>query len=238
MAGYEGILGKVRLLLTASIQDVLNRALNANKPAVFDEEINKLQGSLETITISLGETIGRETTLTREIGEYKAQLDKIDGEIDRLLDLEEKEADPGRLASIRALATDRQSKYNTTNEICELKESQLAAIKAQRADLEDARIKLSARIDLLRSKKAQLMALIAERKAAEAQGQALSVADIQSRFSPEALIREEQEAVERARGIVTARTSTVDQQLDDILGSDELQRQLDERRARRRSAGS
>lgn len=234
MAGYEGILGKVKLLLTANVQDLLNRALNTNKPAVFDEQINVLQGSLEKITVCLGESIGREKTLTREVAELKEQLAKVDGEIDRLLEMEEKEDSTVRRATISALATNRQANLNSLSQILELKEEQLTEVENQTAQLQDARIKLAARIDMLRAQKTRLLALIGERKAAEAQGKALSTADILSRFSPESLIREEQEAVERARGIVTARSSTVEQQLDDLLESDTLQRQLEERRARRR----
>ena len=239
MAGYEGILGKVKLLLTANIQDLLNRALNSNKPAVFDEQINQLQGGLEKITVCLGESIGREKTLTREIGELKEQLAKMDDEIDRLLDLEERESDSVRRATINALATNRQANHNSVSQVLELKEEQLGDVQGQTTQLQDAKIKLSARIDMLRAQKTRLLALIGERKAAEAQGKALSTADILSRFSPEQLIQDEQEAVERARGIVTARTSTVEQQLDDVLGSDVLRRQLEERRARRQlPAGS
>ena len=233
MAGYEGILGKVRLLLTANIQDLLNRALNTNKPAVFDEQINQLLGGLEKITVCLGESIGREKTLAREIGELREQVERIDGEIDRLLELEQKESDPSRRASISALAANRQANFNSLNQVLELKEEQAEDVQAQTAQLQDAKIKLAARIDMLRAQKTRLVALIGERKAAEAQGKALSTADLLSRFSPEQLIRDEQESVERARGIVTARTSTIDQQLDDLLGNDELQRQLEERRARR-----
>ena len=234
MAGYEGILGKVKLLLTANVQDLLNKALNTNKPAVFDEQVNLLQGSLEKITVCLGESIGREKTLAREIAELKEQLADLDGEIDRLLEIEEREGDPVRRASISTLATNRQSKHNSDSQILELKEEQLEDVKEQTAQLQDAKIKLAARIDMLRAQKTRLVALISERKAAEAQGKALSTADLLSRFSPEGLIREEQEAVERARGIVIARTSTVEQQLDDLLGNDMLQRQLEERRARRK----
>lgn len=236
MAGYESILDKVRLLLTANVHDLLDWALNANKPAVFDEQINQLQGSLEKITVCLGESIGREKTLTREMDELKEQLATMDSEIDRLLEREEKETDQVRRASMAALATNRQANYNSVQQIQELKEDQLAEVQAQTAQLQDAKIKLSARIDMLRAQKARLMALISERKAAEAQGKALSTADLLSRFSPESLIREEMEAVERARGIVAARQSTVEQQLDDLLGNDQLQQQLDERRARRKAA--
>jgi aryl carrier-like protein len=49
MAGYTSILDRVGLLLSANINDLLDRALNANKPAVFDEQINLLNGSLEKI---------------------------------------------------------------------------------------------------------------------------------------------------------------------------------------------
>ena len=234
MAGYEGILGKAKLLLTANIHDLLDRALNANKPAVFDEQINQLQGSLEKITVCLGESIGRERTLTREIAESKEDLAKIDGEIDRLLEVEEKEQDQVRRASISALASNRQANYNSLCQVLELKEEQLADTQGQTAQLQDAKVKLSARVDMLRAQKSRLLALVSERKAAEAQGKALSTADILSRFSPESLIREEQQAVERARGIVAARTSTVEQQLDDVLGNDLLQQQIEERRARKR----
>jgi len=234
MAGYEGILGKAKLLLTANIHDLLDRALNANKPAVFDEQINQLQGSLEKITVCLGESIGRERTLTREIAESKEDLAKIDGEIDRLLEVEEKEQDQVRRASISALASNRQANYNSLGQVLELKEEQLADTQGQTAQLQDAKVKLSARVDMLRAQKSRLLALVSERKAAEAQGKALSTADILSRFSPESLIREEQQAVERARGIVAARTSTVEQQLDDVLGNDLLQQQIEERRARKR----
>lgn len=234
MAGYESILGKVKLLLTANVHDLLDWALNANKPAVFDEQINQLQGSLETITVCLGESTGREKTLTREMAELKEQLATMDSELDRLLGLEEKETDQMRRASMSALATNRQANYNSVQQIQELKEGQLTEVQAQTAQLQDAKIKLSARVDMLRAQKTRLMALISERKAAEAQGKALSTADLLSRFSPESLIREEQEAVERAQGIVAARQSTVEQQLDDMLGNDQLQQQLDERRARRK----
>jgi phage shock protein A len=219
MAGYEGILGKVKLLLTANVQDVLNKALNANKPAVFDEQINLLQGSLEKITVALGESLGRVRTLTREI--------------ERLLDLEAKESDKNRVATITALATNRQSGLNSAKQVLELKQDQLEDMKEQTIQLQDAKIKLAARIDTLRAQKTRLLALISERKAAEAPGKALSIADMMSRFSPDELIRDEQEAVERARGIASARISTVDQQVDDLLGSEVLQQQLEERRARR-----
>ena len=80
--------------------------------------------------------------------------------------------------------------------------------------------------------------MISERKAAEAQGKALADADFRSRFSPEALIREEEEAVERARGLITAREISMEQQIDDLLGNDMLKQQLEERRARRKTGGS
>lgn len=233
MAGYTSILDRVGLLLSANINDLLDRALNANKPAVFDEQINLLQGSLEKITVALGESIGRQRTLEREVVETKAQLAKMDGEIDRLLELEGQETNTARRASITTVATTRQAAFNTTQEVLDLKEEQFREAGEQIGNLRDAKIKLEARIDTLRAQKGRLLALISERKAAEAQGRALSDADIRSRFSPEALIREEREAVERARGIVAARSISVEEQLDDLLGNDALQAQLEERRARK-----
>src|SRR3990172_228566 len=162
MAGYEGILGKAKLLLSANLNDLLDRALNANKPAVFDEQINQLQGSLEKITVCLGESIGRERTLTREIAESKEDLVKIDGEIDRLLEVEEKEQDQVRRGSISALASNRQANYNSLGQVLELKEEQLAETQGQTGQLQDAKVKLSARVDMLRAQKSRLLALVSE----------------------------------------------------------------------------
>ncbi|GEM_PF-2125051 len=238
MAGYVGILDRVKLLLNANLNDLLDRALNANKPAVFDEQINLLQGSMEKITVALGECLGRERTLDREISDLKAQIEKADGEIDRLLELEEKEGDSSRRASVAALAASRQATYNSLLEMLEFKQEQEGEVQGQSAQLRDAKIKLQARIDMLRAQKGRLLALIAERKAAEAQGRALSDLDLRSRFSPESLLREEQEAVERARGLVTARGISVEQQVDDLLDNNFLQQQLEERRAKRKTSGS
>lgn len=237
MAGYTGILDRVSLLLRANINDLLDRALSTNKPAVFDEQINLLRGSLEKITVVLGESIGRGTTLKREIDELKTQLTKTDQDIDRLLELEERESDTSRRAGIATLATTRQANYNSTKEILDLKEDQLRDTQEQTQQLEDAKLKLGARIDTLRAQKSRLLALIAQRKAAEAQGKVLSDADVRSNFSPEAILREEQENLERAKGIIAARGVTVEHQLDDLLGNELLQQQLEERRARRRSSG-
>lgn len=238
MAGYVGILDRVSLLLRANLNDLLDRALNSNKPAVFDEQINLLQGSLEKITVVLGESIGRENTLKREIEELNEQIDKMDRDIDRLLELEDKESDPARRASIATLATSRQANYNSSKEILDLKDEQLKEVQGQVQQLQDAKLKLGARIDTLRTQKGRLLALIAERGAAEAQGKAISDTDFRSQFSPEELIREEEEKVDRAKGIVAARGVTIEHQLDDLLGNDVLQQQLEERRARLKSSGS
>jgi phage shock protein A len=232
MSGYVGILEKASLLLRANVNDLLDRALGANKPAVFDEQINLLRGSLEKITVCLGEAIGRKTTLNREIDELEGQQAGIDSEIDRLLALAEKETDRLRRSQIEALATSRQSAFNTSVQILELKKSQLEQTVEDEAQLQEAKIKLTARIDTLKVQKNQLLALMAERRAAEAQGRALSDTDIRSRFSPEEMIQQEKDALDRAHGIVTARSGSVSEQIDDILGNDVLQQQLAERRAR------
>ncbi len=235
MSGYVGILDRVALLLRANINDLLDRALSTNKPAVFDEQINQLNGSLDKISICLGEAMGRQTTLAREIEELRAQQAKTDAEIDRLLAMEQQTNDDLKKSQLAALAASRQSTFNTGAEILELKQGQLGSTQQDVAELQEARIKLMARIDTLKAQKGQLLSLIAERKAAEAEGRALSDADVRSRFSPETLIREEKEAMERARGIVAARSSSIGQQIDDILGDDLLQQQLAERRARLQS---
>ncbi len=95
-------------------------------------------------------------------------------------------------------------------------------------------MKLGARIDVLRSQRSKLAALIEERKAAEAQGRAIATIDVRSAFSPDALIRSEQEALERQQGIAAARSVALGQNLDDVLGNEALDDQLEALRAERK----
>lgn len=237
MAGYDSIFAKVERLFTSSIQDLLTRALNANKLAVFDEEVNRLNGALEQITIAHGEALGRDKTLTREIEELDDAVEALTQRVNLALDKEEQARardDASQASQYTALAKATLSQKNTKAEILTSKQSQLEDTKEQIARLYEARVKLGARIDVLRSQRSKLDALIQERKAAEAQGKALATIDVRTAFSPDSLIRSEQEAVERQQGIASARAVSLGQHLDDVLGNEALDEQLDVLRAERK----
>ena len=237
MAGYDSIFAKVERLFTSNIQDLLTRALNSNKLAVFDEEVNRLNGALEQITVAHGESLGREKTLSRELDELEDEVAALSQRLNLALDKEEqtRASDQASQASqYTALAKATLSQRNTKSEILTGKQNQLEDTKAQIARLYEARIKLGARIDVLRSQRSKLGALIEERKAAEAQGRALATIDVRSAFAPDALIRSEQEALERQQGIASARSVALGQHLDDVLGNEALDEQLEALRAERK----
>lgn len=237
MAGYDSIFAKVERLFTASVQDLLSRALNSNKIAVFDEEVNRLNGALEQITVAHGEALGREKTLTRELDELEDEVAALSQRLNLALDKEEqaRAGDQATHASqYTALAKATLSQRNTKSEILTSKQDQLEDTKEQMARLYEARVKLGARIEVLRAQRSKLVALIAERRAAEAQGKALAAIDVRSAFSPDALIRTEQEAVERQQGIAAARSLTLGQHLDDVLGNEALDEQLEALRSERK----
>ncbi|MDO8670447.1 MAG: hypothetical protein Q7O66_03340 [Dehalococcoidia bacterium] len=237
MAGYDSIFAKVERLFTSNIQDLLTRALNANKLAVFDEEVNRLSGALDQITVAHGESLGREKTLVREIDELEDEVAGLSQRLNLALDREEQTKTGDRASQssqYTALAKATLSQRNTKSDILAGKQQQLEESKEQIARLYEARIKLGARIDVLRSQRSKLGALIEERKAAAAQGKALATIDVRSAFAPDALIRSEQEAVERLQGIATARSVALGQHLDDLLGDEALDDQLDALRVERK----
>ncbi|MBI2863180.1 MAG: PspA/IM30 family protein [Chloroflexi bacterium] len=237
MAGYDSIFAKVERLFTANIQDLLTRALNSNKLAVFDEEVNRLNGALEQITVAHGESLGREKTLTRELDELEDEVAALSQRLNLALDKEEQatsSSQPTQASQYTALAKATLSQRNTKSEILTSKQHQLEEAKEQIARLYEARVKLGARIDVLRAQRSKLAALIEERKAAAAQGRALGAIDVRSAFSPDALIRSEQEALERQQGIAAARSLTLGQNLDDVLGNEALDEQLDALRVERK----
>ena len=92
---------------------------------------------------------------------------------------------------------------------------------------------VEARIDMLQAQRSKLEALISARKAAEAQGRALQRIDVYKEFSAEDIMRDEQAALDKAMGRLEARHDTLESSVDRILGSEEVDAQLNERRARR-----
>lgn len=231
----NGILDKVGTLLSANVHALLDSALNLNKLAVFDDAVRRLRDAREEIILAEGDARGRKRTLEREVSEITQEQAKRDQDIDRLLDKADKAPNEAARREAEVAARSMQAVYNDRGAVLKSKMQLLESANTEVPRFAQARLGVEARIQMLESQRSKLEALIAARKAAEAQGRALSRVDVYREFSADDLMREEQAALDRAEGRLTARQDTLADTVDRLLGSDELDQQLAERRARRQA---
>lgn len=223
MAGYQSILDRVGLLITANINALLDKALGANSVAVFDEYVNRMNGALGALESAEGIERGRVKTLNRQIDDLETQCEQMDEDVDRLLAKGE-----------RQVAAARQAVLNTRSQLLEQMRDDLTNCQQEVGKLADSRAKLMAHIEIARSKRQQLVAYMEQKKAAELRYQAQAGVHV---ATPDALKTDE--ILERARreldvaeGKNEAVAATLDARIDELLGTDEIELQLQAREAK------
>jgi phage shock protein A len=225
MPSYQSIFDRVGLLIAANVNALLDKALGANSIAVFDEYVNRMNGAMDSLITAEGVERGRARTLQRQIAELETETNKIDREVDLLLDRGE-----------RTLAASRQAVFNSKNQLLTQLKEDLASCMQEVAKLGDTRAKLDGQIEVVKAKRAQLMAMIAQKKAAEARYTATASVSTPERLQTDAMLERARQDMEIAHGKNEALEATVDARIDALLESDEIEVQLLERESRRLGA--
>ena len=220
MAGYQSILDRVGLLITANINALLDKALGANSVAVFDEYINRMNGALGALETAEGIERGRAKTLTRQIDDLETQCEQLDDDVDRLLAKNE-----------RQLAAARQAVLNTKSQLLEQMKVDFTNCQQEVGKLADSRAKLMAQVEIARSKRQQLMAYMERKKAAELRYQAQAGVHIAApdRLKIDELLEKERQMLEVTEGKNEAVAASLDSRIDELLGTDEIELQLQAR---------
>jgi phage shock protein A len=228
MPSYQSIFDRVGLLVTANVNALLEKALGANSVAVFDEYVNRMNGALDALQTAEGVERGRSKTLDRQINELEVEVGQLDQDVDRLL-----------AQGARALAAARQAVFNTKSEL-------LTQLREDRADagieiekLANSRAKLSAQIEVSKAKRQQLVGLIEQKRAADLRYKAQQGAHISGpdRLRTDDIIERARQEKEIAEGKNEAAALTLDQRIDDLLGTQDLELQLQAREAKRLGPG-
>jgi phage shock protein A len=224
MPSYQSIFDRVGLLITANINSVLEKALGANSVAVFDEYVNRMNGALDALQSAEGIERGRGKTLDRQIEEIENEVTQLDADVDRLLERGE-----------RTLAAARQAVFNTKSELLTQLREDRTECAAEVEKLANSRAKLSAQIEVSKAKRMQLVGLIEQKRAAELRYKAQAGAHVSTpdRLRTEDIIEKARQENEIAEGKNEAAAATLDQRIDDLLGSDDIEVQLQAREAKR-----
>ncbi len=216
MPDYQAVFDRVGLLISVDLDALLARALGVNSVAVFDEYINRMNGALDWLQAAEEVERGHALALARLIEGLRRQTEQLDRDVDRLLERGE-----------RALAAARQAVLNGRVQLLEQLLQEQRGGQAEAARLVDWRARLVARIDLSAAKRQQLVALIAQNKAAAQCGTLEEGGGVDSpdhRRGVETLWGAGQMSVV-AEGTNEASSAVIDA----ILGTDDIERQLRER---------
>jgi phage shock protein A len=220
MPSYQSTLDRVGLLISANINALIDRALGANSVAVFDEYLNRMNGALDALESAEGVERGRSRTLARQIEEVRAECAHLDDDVDRLLAKGE-----------RALAAARQAVFNTKSQLLEQLSEDQTNCQREIGKLAESRAKLGAQIEVSQSKRQQLISFIEQKKAAELRYKAQAGAHVSTpdRLRVDDILEKARQELEVAEGKNEAAASTLDSRIDELLGTEDLEQQLQAR---------
>ena len=218
------LLAKVQTLVSANLHALVDRALEDGNLNVMEEYIRRAGEDLKALEDSLGTIGGNVKTLKRKHDEYSEQVAKLDRDIDTLL-----------LKQKNDLALAAQSDLNSKKELAQEYYEQWQHQEGEYKKLMDAKLKLDARITQVRQEKAHLKGLLELAEAKKITIKSIRSLDDLSTNSDEDIRRVGEQIRSRLDKVdaeAEAVSSSLSAQIDDVIGTMEIENQLEERRAR------
>ena len=218
------LLSKVQTLIAANLHSLVDNALKANSVAVLDEYIRQAEDNLDDLQDALVTVRGQVKTLKRKYDMFQAEADQLDIDIDRLLKLGKED-----------LAVAAQSQYNSKAALAQEYKAQYEKQQVEADKLGDARLKLEAKMTTIKQEREHMLALLELAKSKEIAAKTIrSLDDLQGIGDSDiARVGEQIRArLDRADAEMEVQSTSLESQMDDVLGKAGLEDQLAERKRR------
>ncbi len=218
------LLSKVQTLIAANLHSLVDNALKANSVAVLDEYIRQAEDNLDNLQDALVTVRGQVKTLKRKYDMFQAEADQLDADIDRLLKLGKED-----------LAVAAQSQYNSKAALAQEYKEQYEKQQIEADKLSDARLKLEAKMTTIKQEREHMLALLELAKSKEIASKTIrSLDDLQGIGDSDiARVGDQIRArLDRADAEMEMRSTSLESQMDDVLGKAGLEDQLAERKRR------
>ncbi len=150
------LLDKIRVLVSADLNRMVDRALHTNETAVFQHHVRQLQVMQDELMGQLASVRAELTRLRRKSDEQQALLVKQDGEVDALLQ-----------AGLQEDALAAQDRLNQTRLAAAHLTSQLETLEAQYAQMVEAQAQVAARVGALQQRAPEVDSLVGMARAKE-----------------------------------------------------------------------
>ena len=218
------LLNKVQTLISANLHSLVDNALKANSVAVLDEYIRQAEDNLDDLQDALVTVRGQVKTLKRKYDMFQAEADQLDADIDRLLKLGKED-----------LAVAAQSQYNSKAVLAQEYKTQYEKQQVEADKLGDARLKLEAKMTTIKQEREHMLALLELAKSKEIAAKTIrSLDDLQGIGDSDiARVGDQIRArLDRADAEMEVQSTSLESQMDDVLGKAGLEDQLAERKRR------
>lgn len=218
------IIEKTKTLISANLHDMVDKALQSNSPAVLKQYIRDAQANLDELEQATATVGGEVRTMKRKYEEHKKEADKLDRQIDLLL-----------MQGKTELARSVQTKMNTTRSLQEQYHAQWVTQQREYQTLKSARLKLQGKITTIRHEQRELEALLKLAESKEKTVKAIKSIDDLTGVGDADMARLGESIrarIEKSNAYTEMYADRLDNQLDDALGSAELDMQLEERKRR------
>jgi len=226
----QSILDKINVLISANLHSMVDSALQANSVKVMDEYVRQAEKKLENLedaTVTVGGTV---KTLKRKYDEISTQVEKLDRDIDTLLQRSKPD-----------LAAAAQADLNTKQQLAQEYYEQWQQQQNEYQKMLDGKLKLEAKLTTIKQEREHLQALM---ELAEAKSQTnktirslndlAGVGDDDVRRLSESI----RSRLDREDAQMELSSQRLQGQMDDVLDKSTIDNQLEERKKRLGLGGS
>ncbi|MCB0036900.1 MAG: PspA/IM30 family protein [Anaerolineales bacterium] len=218
------ILDKARTLISANMHEMLDKALEANSVAVLKQYIRDAENNLRELEDAAATVGGEVKSMERKYKEYKKKADQIDRNIDTFL-----------MQGKTDLARAAQAELNTNRQLQEQYHEQWVRQKREYDALLNARVKLQAKLRTIRQEQRELEALLQLAKSKEKTVKAIKSLDDLMGVGDADIARigdSIRGRLDKATAQSEMYAGSLDNQMEEALGTAELDMQLEERKRR------
>lgn len=218
------LLEKTQTLIQANLHEMVDRALQANSVAVMKQYVRDAENNLRELEDAAATVGGEVKTMERKYLEYKKRADQLDRNIDVFL-----------MQGKEDLARAAQNEMNSNRHLREQYHEQWVRQKREYEALLNARLKLQARLKEIRQEQRELEALMKLAKSKEQTVRTIKSLDDLMGVGDADIARMGESIrarLDKASAHAEMYASRLDDQMDAVLGKDELDIQLEERKRR------
>jgi len=218
------LLEKTQTLIQANLHDMVDRALEANSVAVMKQYIRDAENNLDELEDATATVGGEVRTLERKYREYKKRADELDRNIDMLL-----------MQGKTDLAAAAQTELNSVRQLQEQYQDQWVRQQREYETLRSARLKLEAKVRMIREEQKEMESLLMLAKSKELTVKTIKSLDDLEGVSDSDIARLRdsiRNRLDKADAYSELYADRLDSQMDEALGRAEVDLQLEERKRR------